>query len=54
LSKNGLAGRRVSKARQAGFIKRRVALLETPTKLVFGVSVVFVQVKTNQHERQLG
>ena len=40
--------RRVQKLENAGFIKRRVALLDAD-KLGLGVSV-FVQVKTNQHD----
>lgn len=40
--------RRIQKLESAGFIKRRVALLDAD-KLDLGVSV-FVQVKTNQHD----
>ncbi|SBS32959.1 Leucine-responsive regulatory protein [Marinomonas spartinae] len=40
--------RRIQKLENAGYIKRRVALLDAD-KLELGVSV-FVQVKTNQHE----
>ncbi|NLQ16878.1 Lrp/AsnC family transcriptional regulator [Marinomonas sp. M1K-6] len=40
--------RRIQKLESAGFIKRRVALLDAD-KLGLGVSV-FVQVKTNQHD----
>ena len=40
--------RRVQKLENAGYIKRRVALLDAD-KLGLGVSV-FVQVKTNQHD----